>query len=555
MNNYKEDIFDNDIESKFNLNEDDAIEFKEIHKNFIKSYILNKDKMSLNEWLTSELSKNLPDKSPLEIQKISSEIIDTIKISEEKKISLEKAIKNGRSKENWFSSDLKKSMSNMSTAQSAKYLHELDEAIKTANQSMYDTITTKSGAINQNLNLDGFIAEQHHANSFNLNANAKNSNLKAEVLKPKSGQTYSKNSVDVVIKDNTGKIIERYQAKYGKTAEDTIRMIKEGNYNNQRLLVPAEQLEEVQKAFPNKTVVSQIGSGDVKSNPLEKIRAKELQQEAQSGNWNDLNWNEYKSKDLAVGIGKQAAGAALQGALEKIRAKELQQEAQSGNWNDLNWNEYKSKDLAVGIGKQAAGAALQGAAIGVGFHIAQKVWNGEEIEAGEVVEQALVSGADFGVKAATAGALKVGAEKGILKVIPKGTPAATIANIAHVGIENVKIIGKIVTGELTMEEGLEKMEQTTVATLAGISCSAKGTAMGAAVGTVFGPAGTLIGGFIGGTIGYIAGSKFGEVVVKTSQKFRKKVVEKVKEFGNGLVSGFESALNRGKNFLKSILPL
>ena len=505
MNNHKEDIFDNNFESKFNLNEDDAREFKEIHKNFIKSYILNKDKMDISEWLTSELSKNLPDKSPSEIQKISSEIIDTIKISEEKKISLEKAIKNGRSKENWFASDLKKSMSNMSTAQSAKYLHELDEAIKTANQSMYNTIATKSGVINQNPNLDGFIAEQHHANSFNLNANAKNSNLKAEVLKPKSGQTYSKNSVDVVIKDNTGKIIERYQAKYGKTAEDTIRMIKEGNYNNQRLLVPAEQLEEVQKAFPNKTVVSQIGSGDVKSNPL-----------------------------------------------EKIRAKELQQEAQSGNWNDLNWNEYKSKDLAVGIGKQAAGAALQGAAIGVGFHIAQKIWNGEEIEAGEVIEQALISGADFGIKAATAGALKVGVEKGILKVIPKGTPIEIITNIAYVGIENVKVVGKIVAGELTTEEGLEKMEQTTVATVAGISCAGKGTAIGTAVGTVLGPFGSAIGGIVGGAIGYMAGSKFGETVVKTSQKIRKKIVEKGKEFVSNTISGVKSLADRGKNLLRSI---
>ena len=38
---------------------------------------------------------------------------------------------------------------------------------------------------------------------------------------------------------------------------------------------------------------------------------------------------------------------------------------------------------------------------------------GEEIEADEVVETAIVSGADFGIKAATAGALKVGVEKEI----------------------------------------------------------------------------------------------------------------------------------------------
>lgn len=54
-------------------------------------------------------------------------------------------------------------------------------------------------------------------------------------------------------------------------------------------------------------------------------------------------------------------------ALTKQSEKELQKEAQSGNWNDLNWNEYRSKDLALGIVKQAAQAALMGAAIGIGF--------------------------------------------------------------------------------------------------------------------------------------------------------------------------------------------
>ena len=108
----------------------------------------------------------------------------------------------------------------------------------------------------------------------------------------------------------------------------------------------------------------------------------------------------------------------------------MRDEAQSGNWNELNWNEYATKDLAIGIGKQAGYAALQGAAIGVGFDVAQKLWNGEEIEAEEVAETALVSGADFGIKAAAAGALKVGVEKEIITVIPKGTPAGTIGYMA-----------------------------------------------------------------------------------------------------------------------------
>ena len=50
----------------------------------------------------------------------------------------------------------------------------------------------------------------------------------------------------------------------------------------------------------------------------------------------------------------------------------------------MNWSEYKAKDLAIGIGKQAGQAALMGAAIGVGFNVAQKVWDGEPIDEEEI---------------------------------------------------------------------------------------------------------------------------------------------------------------------------
>ena len=506
MSNLTEYNLNNDVDYNLILSENNAKKLKNLQEKFIKSYVNNKNKMDVNQWLNVELKSNMPEESELEIKKISEEIIDTIKINEEKQKSLEEAIKNGRSKESWFASNLKQSTSNMTTVETAQYLYKLDEAVNNANKAMYNTITNKNGAINQNFNLDGFIAETHHANSFNLEANLKGSEYKAEVLVPKEGQTYGKNSVDLVIKDKTGKIVEKYQAKYGKTAEDTIRMINGGNYNNQRLLVPAEQVEEVQKAFPNKTVVSSIGSGEIKSKPL-----------------------------------------------NKLEAKKLQNEAQSGNWNELNWNEYKSKDLAIGIGKQAGYAAIQGAAIGAGIELATKVWNGEEIEAEEVVGQALTSGADFGVKAATAGALKVGVEKGIVKVIPKGTSARTIANIAYVSIENVKILGKVATGELTVKEGLNKMEQITVATVAGITSSMKGTAIGATIGSVLGPVGTVVGSFVGGTVGYIAGSKVAETVVKGVQKVRSKAREVIKEVGSTISYGVSCICNGIKNIVGSLL--
>ncbi|MGN0464772.1 MAG: hypothetical protein ACI4F9_00295 [Lachnospiraceae bacterium] len=238
--------------------------------------------------------------------------------------------------------------------------------------------------------------------------------------------------------------------------------------------------------------------------------------------------------------------------LTKSRAERMRDEAQSGNWSGLNWNEYATKDLAVGIGKQAGHAALQGAAIGVGFDVAQKLWNGEEIESEEVVETAITSGADFGIKAAASGALKVGVEKGVITAIPKGTPAGTLANIAHVAIEDVKVVGKMMTGELSVKEGIEKIEQTTVATTAGLVTMGKGASIGAAVGTVFGPVGTAIGGFVGGTIGYMAGSKVGETIVKGAQKIRDGAVKVAKTVMSGVTNIVDTVVSGVSNFCGSI---
>src|SRR5574344_371999 len=427
---------------------------------------------------------------------MSAEIIDSLKVTEDMKVSQQKALAAGRSKDSWFASTILQSTSQMSAQESARYLQSLDDAVKNANAAMHETITTKgSGYItpSMNPNLDGFIAEQHHVNSFNMNAAAKGSGLRAEVQPLKPGETYTKNGFDVVIKDASGKRIHQYQMKYGATAEDTIRMINSGNYNNQTLVVPEEQVAAVQEAFPNKTVTSTIGDGDVSSKPL-----------------------------------------------TKEQAKELQEKAQNGNFLDADWNDYVAKDIAIGIGKQTGYACLQGAAVGAGMAIATKVWNGEPIDGEEVVETAIVSGADFGVKTATAGALKAASEKGILKVIPKGTKGSTFANIAFVAIENVKVLGKVATGELTAKEGLDAMEQTTASCVAGIAASTKGAAIGATIGSILGPVGIAVGGFIGGTIGYMAGSKVAQTVVKGVQKVRDKAVEVVKSVGSAVVGGIKS---------------
>lgn len=442
-----------------------------IQKSFMESYIANREKMSVDEWLPMELKNHLPDHNEEEIERISLEIISSIKVSEEKHSELKAAVKEGQSKESWLAREFKRATSAFSTQEASKYLQNLDSAVESANVSLHGTITTQAGVVSQNPNLDGFIAEQYHAQTFNLNAEATGSAYRAKVLEP-TGTGYAKNSVDIVIVDGAGKTVKRYQCKYCKDAASTAKAFEKGDYRGQQKLVPENQGDQI----PKRTSEVLEAPDGTTSNPL-----------------------------------------------SKEKAKSLQDQAQSGKWNDLNWNEYKLKDLAVGIGKQAGVAAVMGAAIGAGTNVVKKVWDGEEIDGREVVEDALKTGGDFGIKAAAAGALKVGVEKGVIKLIPKGTPAGTIANIVHIGIENAKIVGKVVTGELSIKEGYYQMEQVSVSTAAGLAAGAKGTSIGIAVGSVLGPVGAAVGGFVGGTVGYMAGSAVGTTIIKGFQKVREKV--------------------------------
>lgn len=472
MNEQYDGVLLLDEESGPIILEEECAELKPVLEDFVSFWAEHNDQPA-EEWLPKKLEEYLPEKSADEIAAISNDIIVSIEAAERAAASLDAAVKDGRGKESWLASQAQKAVSGMSSQEASRYLADLDTALQNANDSLYRTILTKAGTVNQNPSLDGLIAEQYHAQTFNLNAEAAGSQYRAKVLEP-NGTTYAKNSVDIVIVDGSGKIVRRYQSKYCKDAKATQAAFEKGDYRGQRKLVPEEQAGELS----SKADVVIKGPDGTTSTPL----------------------------------GKE-------------KAQQLRDEAQSGKWNELNWNEYQAKDLAVGIGKQAGYAALQGAVIGAGFDIAGKLWNGEEIKGEEVVETALRSGVDFGIKAAAAGAVKVGVEKGIITVIPKGTPAGTIANIVYVAVEDVKVIGKMVTGEYPLKEGLDKLEQTTVAVAGGLVAMGKGAEVGAAIGAVLGPVGAAVGGFIGGTVGYMAGSKAGEAVVKAHQKIGNKAKE------------------------------
>lgn len=478
-------------------------ETEALQKQFVESYVEHcegEEKMPVEEWLPMEMQKNLPERSAEEIQEMSKELIESLQTTEDKKADLKKAHSQGRSTESWLEKDLKNSLAYLSEQETIKYMQSLDNTLQAANRAMQDTVTTNAGLINMNPNLDGFIAEQAHVNTFNMNAASSGSTYRAEVPPLKPGETYGKNSVDIFIRDSLNKdskgngiAIHKYQVKYCKDSNATERAFNKGSYQFQQSLVPEGQGAEI----PFKTTEYLESPDGITSKPL-----------------------------------------------SKAEAKEMQRKAQSGQSLDADWSLYSTKDIAKSICSNAAKAGLMGMAVGAGTEVISKVLNDEEVDGNEVVAAAITTGADFGVKTAAAGALKTASEKGILTILPKGTGPTTFANIAFVAVENVKIAGKWISGELDSREAIDEMQTTTASCVAGLVAGGKGMAIGGTIGLiVFGPVGAAVGGVVGGAVGYMAGSTVGRAVTKCYQKVRDTVFKPVADAVSNAVDTVHDVLS------------
>jgi len=492
------------------MNEDfmtakEARELKRLLARFMKEYGRKPAAQSDEAWLKDRFLAELPGLSEEDAEAMSRETVASIAEYDRHLASAKEARAQGKTAQEWFADQAQLAASGMSAAEYAARLNELDNVLEQANTQMMRVITTQDGAVSQQTNLDGFMAEQQHVNAFNVAAELQNSGCRAEVCTPGPGETYGKNSFDVVIRDAGGRIAHQYQFKYGKNADATIAMIRRGNYNNQTLVVPPEQVEAVQAAFPGKTVVSQIGGTEkvpVSSAPISKADMKELQKQAQ----------------------------------------------ERGTVQEMNWGSCDPRMLAKYVGSRTVLAGVQGAVLATGFHLASKAIADEPIDTEEVVTVALETGADTGIKAATAGALKAASEKQLIGVLPPGTPMGQLTKIACMAIENVKILKKAAVGEITAGEALDQMGCTTASMYYGLSFGAAGAAVGATALSWIPIAGPIVGGVVGGTVGYMAGSKVGEKVyqaAKTVATAAKKTVVKAWEGAKSVGRSLKSGLKRG----------
>lgn len=468
----------------------------QIQSEFIASFSLAKQDAGLEECLVQEFNK-YPQlfRDEQDIRDSAREIITATEEVNAKRADLHNHLARGNSRESWIVKQVEQGAAAHGVAQVGAYAASLDQALRQANESMLQTITRSDGQISQSLNLDGFIAERHHVETFNLDAQLKGSSLRAEMR-----ASTEANSVDIVVRDEAGKVVRRYQSKYGQDADATQKMFERGDYRGQRKLVPEGQ------DVANST--DHLECDGIESEPLSKQDAKARQEQAQQqSEINPYDWNTLNRTTIAKQLGKQVlAGVAISGAFHGLRILARR----------LNGNQQQTVS--------------------------------EELQ--ELFESTIDSGVDVATQVAASGALLVAARSGWLGQALKYSPAGRLANVAMIGIENAKVLYRYQQGQLSAQEALDEMGATTTAVLFSVAAATEGASLGAAIGTVLGPLGTVAGAIVGGVVAGMAGSAIGQAVYEGG----KAVAQVAVDMAKGAVRAVGSAAEWVSSGIRSLLP-
>ena len=527
---------------------------EEIIKKFLKSYAQNEkseNKKDLRSWLIFELQNELADKNIQEIEKMADELMAGVEIYFDKKKEVEKYQKVGISNSDYVGDvildkisedvinaeivdrkqiirDMKESSeilanyneamiyesaaindpqivaNTLSANRANTYVDNVNSAIGKSNEEILSALTTKTGEISQNPNLDGFIFEERHAGTFNIDAAVKEKNYYAKALKPEIGETYGKNSIDMTIEDS-GKIVRKYQAKAYKNANETAKSFYDRQqgykYKFQSKLVPSDQTGDI----PNS--VDKMKFGEVESKNISKEEIKNIQEKYQSGDKEAVKFSFEKDVD-ALAISKQ-------------------------------------------LGKQAVINGTMGVGIGMALDVGTKLVSGEEVEVAEVIEAGVKTGTSMGLSTAVAGGIRVAVEKNVLpKVLSKILSSnSVIGAIAGASMDIIGTSFKLGSGEISLGEATRNIGKSIGSAYGAIIASGwgYGIAMSAMAGLgVIGTVGAVIGvgvAVVTSVVCGLVGSKVGGAIAEGIGKITKPIVD-------GAVEIVKAGANAVKNLAK-----
>ena len=526
---------------------------EQIIQKFLRSYAENEksqDKKDLKTWLVSELQNELPNKKAEDIEKIATELISGIEIYYTKKKEVEKYQSLGITNGDYVGNEIlekvadeieeaeivdtkeviedMKEVSNilsqyneamiyetaaikepqlvaniLSTNSVNNYVDTINTAIDNANKTVIESITTKAGTINQNPNLDGFIFEEHHAGTFNIDAAVKQKSYHAEALKPELGETYGKNSIDIVIEDS-GKYVKKYSAKAYKNANETAKSFYDKitgyKYKFQSKLVPTDQTKEIVNS------VDKIKFDNVESKGITKTEIKNIQSELQSGN-KKTDIFSFKKDVNTISISKQ-------------------------------------------IGKQAMVNGTMGLGIGMAANIGTKIIQGKEVEAEEVIEAGIKTGASMGMATAVAGGIRVAVEKKVIPtVFSRVLTNNTIGAIAAVSMDIIGTAFKLGSGEISLGKAVKDIGKSVGAAYGAIVASGWGYAGGMAIAGMIG-LGTI--GAVGTILGVGVAVVAGAVCATVGSKVAGAIASGIGAVVGTIVEGAVGIVKAGKEVVKSV---
>lgn len=526
---------------------------EQIIQKFLRSYAENEksqDKKDLKTWLVFELQNELPNKKVEDIEKIATELISGIEIYYTKKKEVEKYQSLGITNGDYVGNEIlekvadeieeaeivdtkkiiedMKEVSNvlsqyneamiyetaaikepqlvaniLSTNSVNNYVDTINTAIDNANKATIESITTKAGTMNQNPNLDGFIFEEHHAGTFNIDAAVKQKSYHAEALKPELGETYGKNSIDIVIEDS-GKYVKKYSAKAYKNANETAKSFYDKitgyKYKFQSKLVPTDQTKEIVNS------VDKIKFDNVESKGITKTEIKNIQSELQSGN-KKTDIFSFKKDVNTISISKQ-------------------------------------------IGKQAMVNGTMGLSIGMVANIGANIITGKGLETEEVIEAGIKTGASMGMATAVAGGIRVAVEKKVIPtVFSRILTNNTIAAIAAVSMDIIGTAFKLGSGEITLGKAVKDIGKSVGAAYGAIVASGWGYAGGMAIAGMIG-LGTI--GAVGTILGVGVAVVAGAVCATVGSKVAGAIASGIGAVAETIVDGAVGIVKAGKEVVKSV---
>ena len=545
----------------FNLRGSRKRKTEEIIKKFLKSYAENEksqDKKDLKTWLISELQNELANKKIEDIEKIATELILGIEVYYQKKKEVEKyqsvGITNGDFVGNQILEkvtneieeaeivDTKEVIEDMKEASNVlsqyneamiyetasikepqlvanvlgvnsvnNYVDTVNNTIDSANKTLMESVTTKTGNINQNPNLDGFIFEEYHAGTFNIDATVKQKPYHAEALKPEIGETYGKNSIDLIIEDS-GKYVKKYSAKAYKNANETAKSFYDKitgyKYKFQSKLVPTDQVGDIANS------VDKIKYNNIESKGITKAEIKDIQKDLQNGNKKADILN-FKKDINTISISKQ-------------------------------------------IGKQAMLNGTMGLVAGMAGNIGMKIIQGKEVEVEEVIEVGIKTGASIGMTTAVAGGIRVAVEKKVIPtVFSKMLTNNTIGAIAASSMDIIGTAFKLGSGEVTLSKAVKDVGNSLGAGYGAIISSGIGFSGGMALATTIG-LGTIgtVGTILTGGLALVAGAVCGVIGSNIALKIANglgKITETVVDKAVDIVkSGMNTVKNMASGFINTV---